>query len=102
MTRLIDADKLRTVESIQKGDFNSIESIQKWIDTAPTVEYPFYAEAYQTGYEEALNKMAKEFNQKMNKQPLLFTGCALCDSNKTCPDAFDSTAVHCNAYMSER
>ena len=25
------------------------------IDNAPTVEYPFYAEAYQTGYEEGKN-----------------------------------------------
>lgn len=36
--RLIDADKLRTIRSIQKGDFNSIETIQKWIDAAPTVD----------------------------------------------------------------
>lgn len=38
MTRLIDADELRTIKSIQSGDFNSIESIQKWIDNVPTVE----------------------------------------------------------------
>lgn len=36
--RLIDADKLRTIRSIQSGDFNSIETIQKWIDDAPTVD----------------------------------------------------------------
>ena len=36
--RLIDADKLRTIRSIQSGDFNSIETIQKWIGDAPTVE----------------------------------------------------------------
>lgn len=38
MPRLIDADKLKTIKSIQSGDFNSIETIQKWIDDAPTVE----------------------------------------------------------------
>ena len=38
MPRLIDADKLRTIRSIQSGDFNSIETIQKWIDDAPTVD----------------------------------------------------------------
>ena len=38
MPRLIDADKLRTVRSIQSGNFNSIETIQKWIDDAPTVD----------------------------------------------------------------
>ena len=27
------------------------------IDNAPTVEYPFYAEAYQTGFEEAKEKI---------------------------------------------
>lgn len=36
--RLIDADKLRTIRSIQSGDFNSIETIQKWIDDAPTID----------------------------------------------------------------
>ena len=34
--RLIDADELRTIKSIQSADFNSIESIQKWIDNAET------------------------------------------------------------------
>lgn len=29
--------------------------VMEIIDNAPTVEYPFYAEAYQTGYEEAKN-----------------------------------------------
>ena len=38
MPRIIDADKLRTIRSIQSGDFNSIETIQKWIDDAPTVD----------------------------------------------------------------
>ena len=38
MPKLIDADKLRTIRSIQSGDFNSIETIQKWIDDAPTVD----------------------------------------------------------------
>lgn len=35
--RLIDADELRTIKSIQSADFNSIENIQSWIDHAPTV-----------------------------------------------------------------
>ena len=34
--RLIDADELRTIKSIQSADFNSIESIQRWIDNAET------------------------------------------------------------------
>lgn len=35
--RLIDADALKTIKSIQSADFNSIETIQKWIDDAPTI-----------------------------------------------------------------
>jgi len=33
------------------------------IDNAPTVEYPFYAEAYQTGYEEAKEELDKPIGQ---------------------------------------
>lgn len=36
--RLIDGDKLRTFGSINKGNFNSVETIQKWIDSEPTVK----------------------------------------------------------------
>lgn len=36
--RLIDADELKTIKSIQMADYNSIETIQKWIDSAPTVD----------------------------------------------------------------
>lgn len=32
-----------------------ISKVDELIDNAPTVEYPFYAEAYQTGYEEGKN-----------------------------------------------
>lgn len=35
--RLIDGDKLKSIKSIQSADFNSIETIQKWIDDAPTI-----------------------------------------------------------------
>lgn len=36
--RLIDADALKTIRSIQSADYNSIETIQHWIDTAPTID----------------------------------------------------------------
>lgn len=36
--RLIDADALKTIKSIQSADFNSIETIRKWIDDAPTID----------------------------------------------------------------
>lgn len=38
MARLIDADALKTIRSIQSADYNSIETIQHWIDNAPTVD----------------------------------------------------------------
>ena len=36
--RLIDADELGTFGSINKGNFNSVETIQKWVDSAETVK----------------------------------------------------------------
>ena len=38
MTRLIDAEALKTIKSIQSADFNSIETIRQWIDSAPTID----------------------------------------------------------------
>ena len=35
--RLIDADSMKRIDAIQRGDFNSIESIRAWIDIMPTV-----------------------------------------------------------------
>lgn len=35
------------------------EDVDNLIDNAPTVEYPFYQEAYQTGYEEGKNEILK-------------------------------------------
>lgn len=36
--RLIDADELKTTASIQRANFNTIETIRRWIDEAPTVD----------------------------------------------------------------
>ena len=53
--RLIDADALKEeVDKIELSLTNK-RTIQGIIDNAPTVEYPFYQEAYQTGYEEGYN-----------------------------------------------
>ena len=38
MSRYIDAEVLKTTKSIQSADFNSIESIRKWIDNQPTAD----------------------------------------------------------------
>lgn len=36
--RLIDADELKTRKSINSANFNTIETIQEWIDNAPTID----------------------------------------------------------------
>lgn len=38
MSRYINADNMKTTKSIQSADFNSIETIQKWIDEQPTAD----------------------------------------------------------------
>lgn len=73
--RLIDAEALKKeVENLVAGGAERLKDYyengskkeeNEWIggvydayeliDDAPTVEYPFYAEAYQTGYEEGMN-----------------------------------------------
>lgn len=53
---LISREALKDFAYINKGNFNTVEGIREWIDNAPTVEYPFYREAYQTGYEEGQNE----------------------------------------------
>ena len=35
--RLIDSEYMKKIDSIQRGDFNSIESIRNWIDIQPTI-----------------------------------------------------------------
>lgn len=54
--RLIDADELRPDVRTKDGTLCCSKSR---IANAPTVEYPFYAEAYQTGYEEGKNERPK-------------------------------------------
>ena len=34
---LIDADRLRSMYSINRANFNTVVGIQKWIDDAPTI-----------------------------------------------------------------
>lgn len=46
--RLIDADRLKD-KLVSLRDYRQVCEI---INNAPTVEYPFYQEAYQSGYEE--------------------------------------------------
>ena len=60
--RLIDAEDLK--KALKEAHINmeltfdiaTFNCVMSTIDNAPTIEYPFYAEAYQTGYEEGKNK----------------------------------------------
>ena len=58
--RLIDANELIKTYEKETGYTWSAKGILEcpkcFIDDAPTIEYPFYKEAYQTGYEEGKNE----------------------------------------------
>ena len=62
--RLIDADAvINELEEMANNEWNISVGSSKGlndaidvIDNIPTVEYPFYQEAYQTGYEEGKNE----------------------------------------------
>lgn len=71
MTRLIDADTLKaTVMSKTDGmeDLWDTAGVLNMINNAPTVEYPFYQEAYQTGYEEGYENCTKDVIHSIAKQ----------------------------------
>lgn len=57
--RLIDANALKEEFNRPFWEKWEWDIICKAIDNAPTVEYPFYQEAYQTGYEEGKNERPK-------------------------------------------
>jgi hypothetical protein len=52
----LDALKKALINRLSEDDSRITEIIEEEIDNAPIVEYPFYAEAYQTGYEEGKNE----------------------------------------------
>lgn len=54
------------------------------IDNAPTVEYPFYQEAYQTGYEEGKNEKSQGEFVKMLNERIEKSVCKYCQMNKHC------------------
>ena len=54
--RLIDADALKYKNVAEVNGILTHILTAEEIDHAPTVEYPFYQEAYQTGYEEGKNE----------------------------------------------
>lgn len=59
--RLIDANALKDIEYINKGNFNTVEGIREWIDNAPTVSLQdIYQEGYYDGHLEGYTKAINE------------------------------------------
>lgn len=61
--RLIDANALKDIEYINKGNFNTVEGIREWIDNAPTVSEitkEKLSNAYDQGYEDGKNNWLQE------------------------------------------
>lgn len=93
--RIIDADAL--LEELKKTDRYFM--LKADIDNAPTVEYPFYQEAYQTGYEEGKNERPRGewiSNNIDNSRINRGRHCSICNyivefSTNYCPS--------CGAYM---
>lgn len=72
--RLIDADELKKCAipcEVHNGALTDLCVPLYQINNAPTVEYPFYQEAYQTGYEEGQKDFERpqgETNAEIFKQ----------------------------------
>lgn len=91
--RLIDADELKAefdliVSKSATGEWFSIpiKHIKQIIDNAPTVEYPFYQEAYQTGYEEGRNDFERPHGEWIyfDKDEPTKVECPFCHNRKCC------------------
>ena len=64
---LIRREALRNeVDTWGCNDYDKYDFLEA-IDNASTVEYPFYQEAYQTGYEEAKKKLERQQGEEISK-----------------------------------
>lgn len=64
---LISREALRNeVDTWGCNDYDKYDFLEA-IDNASTVEYPFYQEAYQTGYEEAKKKLERQQGEEISK-----------------------------------
>lgn len=91
--RLVDADALKNNEPHYDEEGYRV-FYESEIDNAPTVEYPFYKEAYQTGYEEGQNERPQ--GKKIKKKPYGWVYCSECDSLLGQQDKF---CWNCGAKM---
>lgn len=108
MIRLIDANAL--LKSLKSGCENCSDANTNWcehcckindfedlIDNAPTIEYPFYKEAYQTGYEEGKNERPQgEWIEYKEDNEIRFF-CSICQVTKG--QAVNNFCACCGADM---
>ena len=97
-TRLVPFYRLANAEK-NYVPYVHFEDIVKVIDNAPTVEYPFYAEAYQTGYEEGKN--ARTQGEWKDHSEEGYVECPFCEHLTNCEDNIDELHYcwNCGAYM---
>lgn len=107
MTRLIDADALKDIEYINKGNFNSVEGIWKWIDNAPTIVVGYltncqncvsdYSLGYDDGYKEGYKAERPQgtwiYHEDYNERKY---GCNQCGNLNNIPSNF---CPNCGAKM---
>ena len=106
--RLIDADALKKaiMNDLGLGDeengsdaeyMSGLQDCYNLIDNAPTVEYPFYQEAYQTGFEEGQNARPKgEWIIHKDYDESCKYGCNQCGNLNNIPKNF---CPDCGAKM---
>ena len=93
--RLIDANALLSQIPTIEDEY---KFVRKLIENAPTVEYPFYAEAYQTGYEEGQNERPHAhwiIYPEMNEDRY----CSKCDMDFENDGLTFNFCPHCGAQM---
>lgn len=105
--------ELKAYRESPKGDLIDREALKKaiaesepccdvWrdiVDNAPAVEYPFYQEAYQTGFEEGKN--ARPQGKWKDHSEEGYVECPFCEHLTNCEDNIDELHYcwNCGAYM---
>lgn len=107
--KLIDANELkRAFEKVYPLATNEMggvvnKQIYDIIDNAPTVEYSFYQEAYQTGYEEGQNE--RPHGEWICDYRYLDCKCSICNSYALERGDYPELSAycpHCGAKMEVR
>lgn len=99
---LISREALKTAISRNREiDCNAVCDVLDIIDNAPTVEYPFYQEAYQTGCEEGKNgrpqgEWINEYWEDAYQE--YYHTCSICEKEMRTTH-YDNFCPNCGAKM---